>query len=275
MWCAKCQADVAAIASADHQRANCSSCGAELLVAPHLSNTSPLVRDPRELLARWAQEDALDPLQHLPPVSANPPAISPVAAGRRPKLPPKPPQRRYDGQHPVQSASEYSTAPTNPGLAPAPVPVQVQAPSVAPQTAGISAPYQDVVIHGQHLVAGIPHFEAAALLARQKKPDRSGRWVTFAGQLAAYVGVGTLTVGASLVLMAYFGGPTNYAPAGWLITTAGQMLLFLGVVTLVSGGMEQTTQEVADRIDSLGAKILSIEEYRAQKAATEKKTDAA
>jgi hypothetical protein len=37
------------------------------------------------------------------------------------------------------------------------------------------------------------------------------------------------------------------------------MFLFLGVVTLVSGGMEQTTNEVARRVDTLGEKIARLE----------------
>jgi hypothetical protein len=84
--------------------------------------------------------------------------------------------------------------------------------------------------------------------------------VALAGQLFAYVGVAGLTVGTVLVLMGYFGGPASYATTGWLITTAGQMLLFLGVVTLVSGGMEQTTQEVARRIDTIGERLVRIEQ---------------
>jgi len=64
-----------------------------------------------------------------------------------------------------------------------------------------------------------------------------------------------------MVLVSYFGGQPQHAPTGWLITTAGQMLLFLGVVTLVSGGMEQTTQEVARQIDTLSEKILRIEQH--------------
>jgi hypothetical protein len=76
----------------------------------------------------------------------------------------------------------------------------------------------------------------------------------------AYLGVGALTVGTVLILVGYFGGPASYAPTGWLITTIGQMFLFLGVVTLVSGGMEQTTHEVARRVDRLGEKISRLEE---------------
>jgi hypothetical protein len=79
--------------------------------------------------------------------------------------------------------------------------------------------------------------------------------------MLAYAGVLALTVGAAFVLLGYFGGPQwqSYTPTGWLITTTGQMLLFLGVVTLVSGGMEQTTEEVARRIDKLGQRMIRIE----------------
>ncbi len=69
-----------------------------------------------------------------------------------------------------------------------------------------------------------------------------------------------LTIGACMVVWSYFGGPANYAPTGWLIATAGQMLLFFGVVTLVSGGLEQTTEQVNKRIEQLGDHIIRIEQ---------------
>ena len=79
--------------------------------------------------------------------------------------------------------------------------------------------------------------------------------------MLAYAGVLALTIGAVFVILGYFGGPEwqSYTPTGWLLTTTGQMLLFLGVVTLVSGGMEQTTEEVARRIDRLGERFIRIE----------------
>ena len=69
-----------------------------------------------------------------------------------------------------------------------------------------------------------------------------------------------MTAGACLVVWSYFGGPSNYAPTGWLLSIAGQMLLFFGVVTLVSGGLEQTTEQVNKRIEQLGDHIIRIEQ---------------
>ncbi len=85
-------------------------------------------------------------------------------------------------------------------------------------------------------------------------------WSSMAGQFLAYAGVLGLTAGACLVVWSYFGGPANYAPMGWLLATAGQMLLFFGVVTLVSGGLEQTTDQVNKRIEQLGDHIVRIEQ---------------
>jgi hypothetical protein len=92
------------------------------------------------------------------------------------------------------------------------------------------------------------------------EPSASGNWSAAAGQLLAYAGVLGLTIGACMVVWSYFDGPTSYAPTGWLIATAGQMLLFFGVVTLVSGGLEQTTEQVNKRIEQLGDHIIRIEQ---------------
>jgi hypothetical protein len=124
---------------------------------------------------------------------------------------------------------------------------------VAP-AAKSDAPGPEYIVHKAHDL-GAPHFQPEPIALA----DKSTRWVALAGQLFAYLGVGTLTVGAVLVLMGYFGGTPNYSSTGWLVTTAGQMLLMLGVVTLISGGMEQTTQEVARRIDTIGERIGRIE----------------
>ena len=90
------------------------------------------------------------------------------------------------------------------------------------------------------------------------------------GQILSYIGILGLTAGTSFVIVGYFGGPASYAPTGWLVATVGQMLLFLGIVTLVSNGMEQTSDEVqktvnsrmdelSGRLESLGDKLIRIE----------------
>lgn len=94
----------------------------------------------------------------------------------------------------------------------------------------------------------------------RSEPSTTGNWSSMAGQFLAYAGVLGLTAGACLVVWSYFGGPANYAPMGWLLATAGQMLLFFGVVTLVSGGLEQTTEQVNKRIEQLGDHIIRIEQ---------------
>ena len=94
----------------------------------------------------------------------------------------------------------------------------------------------------------------------RSESSSTGSWSSMAGQLLAYSGVLGLTAGACLVVWSYFGGPANYAPMGWVLATAGQMLLFFGVVTLVSGGLEQTTEQVNQRIEQLGDHIIRIEQ---------------
>ena len=94
----------------------------------------------------------------------------------------------------------------------------------------------------------------------RSEPNATSGWSSLAGQFLAYAGVLGMTAGACMVVWSYFGGPANYAPTGWLLATAGQMLLFFGVVTLVSGGLEQTTEQVNKRIEQLGDHIIRIEQ---------------
>jgi hypothetical protein len=107
---------------------------------------------------------------------------------------------------------------------------------------------------------------------RQSTPEvSSGGWYNNIGQMLAYLGIICLTAGTCGVIVSYFGGPANYAPYGWLGATIGQMLLFLGIVTLISAGMEQTSQElrqavdqrmddVTQRLDQIGTRMMRIEE---------------
>lgn len=268
MWCDKCQADVAAMASPDNERLYCTTCGSALArtvgrdapatvalaepkahdaalaepVTPGTAKIGPAapadaartLRDPRELLARWAREDALDTLDFGAPA-------------KRDSIEKNKPALRFDAPHPVLNAPAAAFVERT----------AVQRPR-APASAVIESAQpvaQEYVIHRAH-APNPPHFQPVPV----SLADKSSKWVTLTGQLFAYLGVAGLTVGTVLVLMGYFGGPAGYAATGWLIATAGQMLLFLGVVTLVSGGMEQTTQEVARRIDTLGERLVRIEQ---------------
>lgn len=241
MWCEKCKSDVAAMASPDNERLYCTGCSSELtrpVSAAAIDDASVAVRktlpDPRELLARWAREDALGGLN----VGSRTPA----------EKPPEPrPQLRFDSSH----AAPQPQAPVVDRIARGPA----QTVSTARELPEL--PGRDLVIHTPHSINS-PHFQPA--VAPSAPADRSSKWVTLVGQIFAYIGVGGLTIGTVLVLVGYFGGPANYATTGWLVTTAGQMLLFLGVITLISGGMEQTTQEVARRIDTLGERLQRIEQ---------------
>lgn len=92
----------------------------------------------------------------------------------------------------------------------------------------------------------------------------SGSGLPGIGHILSYVGILGLTAGTSFVIVGYFGGPPSYAPTGWLVSTVGQMLLFLGIVTLVSNGMEQSSEQVQntvnDRMDELSGRMETLGE---------------
>jgi hypothetical protein len=119
-------------------------------------------------------------------------------------------------------------------------------------------------LHRHHESSESPHFDIQGSILGTER--RRTNWTSIVGQLVAYLGVALLTIGTTLIVWSYFGGPANYAPTGWLTTTAGQMLLFLGVVTLVSGGMEQTNEDVRTRIERLGERIIRIEQIAREQA---------
>jgi hypothetical protein len=101
-----------------------------------------------------------------------------------------------------------------------------------------------------------PHFEVS--------PAPRSNMTTIIGQSLAYIGVISLLVGTSMVILGHFGGESEYTPTGWLVTTVAQMLLFLGIINLVSGGMEQHNDEVARRIHSLSEHLVRIEQATAE-----------
>lgn len=261
MWCAGCQTDVAGEFSADGQSLRCSSCGGELsgVKSPSLH---PKTRQIRDLLERWSTRELLDP-DLAAPAGPQPEMLwaaasamsladvderelerelaqadaqdDPAPAGRSASARPK---FRLDSQHAPRAGSA------------SPVPAPHPRPAVEPSRRSRT--------DSPHAHARPPHFNIEAAFEGKKLP---GSGESLWGQLLAYAGIGLLTVGTGMVVWGYFGGPENYTPTGWLLATAGQMLLFLGVVTLVSGGMEQTTHEVSRRIQWLGDQMIRIERH--------------
>lgn len=248
MWCPTCQKDAATETSADGAWLVCRSCRRSLeAILPGEFDT----RSARELLERWSQEDLLAP----PPLDDLDEAAESTALSAEADLhseeqasPASKPKFRVDGAHaPIGGPARDHKGPRPPkGRRTA----QAQAPRPARR--------HDVA----HRQMPAPHFSMEAFVTSGGKSPGSSE--SLWGQVLAYLGVGLLTIGTTLVLWGYFGGPANYAPTGWLVTTAGQMLLFLGVVTLVSGGMQQTTHEVAQRVNYLGEHMQRIEEATQQ-----------
>ena len=265
MWCAACRADVAAELSADNRRMLCARCQSELGTAagaverpatgPRLQDTE---RNARELLARWSTQHLLEP-----PISAGPAPLIGANQSAPVEASVNKPVRRFDAAHsvpaPVMPASVASAeTPRERDSADGDEQPRerrrrnrVRQPRLAPvghEPAPLAAPPQE------------PSHDDLVRMAVQQPVTRHGNWTTTIGQLCAYGGVAVLTFGTVMVLSGYFGGPANYAPTGWLVAAVGQMLLFLGVVTLVSGGMEQTVDEVSWRIDHLAAQIMQLEQ---------------
>jgi hypothetical protein len=282
MWCKNCQADVAGEVSSDARSLLCTTCGGEVssIRAP---GPLPGTRGARELLERWNTEEALDPFQ---PRSRKSPldeddrqAVSPagsagetgtvfdqIASRTQPGSSRRPaPAEQQDAAEPdrPQRESRVARRPSRRTFR-----VDSGHASGEEQPAHAPHPPRDVYAsHGSRLdgshPAPAPHFDIEAAFDQRRKP---GRGESLWGQLLAYAGVGILTVGTGLVVWGYFGGPDSYTPTGWLLATAGQMLLFLGVVTLISGGMEQTTHEVTQRIERLGDHIIRIERHTSEHA---------
>ena len=74
------------------------------------------------------------------------------------------------------------------------------------------------------------------------------------------------TAGGALIVWNGFGHAPVNTPTSWLIATGGQMLLFLGIVTLVSSGLEQTSEDVNRQVRVLGEQLLRIEQGQAGQA---------
>lgn len=266
MWCANCQADVAAEVAADNRRVRCAHCGSEIDALRSLRTTDK-TREARQLLQRWssgrtpgvaagslgggaasvpdAPEPAAEDLQQ--PKDAAPLAETARAAARRD--PPhaalhSPPHAATPAPHRLQEARQSRT-----------VRLQGERPDVRRHPEFVHR--EDAA----HLSLPSPHLGRGYRSPYAAGPHQKN-WLSAFGQFLAYGGVLGLTVGTTLVLWGHFGDAQQaaYAPTGWLVATAGQMLLFLGVVTLVSTGIEQATEEMRRSTDSLSGRLQRLED---------------
>ena len=236
---------------ADNRRILCASCGSQIRSVPVLP-TEDKTRQARELLERWSKKKwsgETDEASESAPEPERQESNSP--------------QFRFDEPHPDPAAISRTSQNPRGVSEPKRVSSKRASQTVSTPRQPVSGPSLTQRTHEPHRYsAPPPHFSGEPLLEEEPPlGNSSSKLQAFWGQLLAYAGVLALTVGAAFVLLGYFGGPEwqSYAPTGWLITTTGQMLLFLGVVTLVSGGMEHTTEEVARRIDRLGQRLIRIE----------------
>ena len=256
MWCPNCKADVAAEVTGDNRRIHCATCGADITPAPALVGGAK-TREARNLLERWASERKTDSgapvlpaAGHGHPVVRAPLGGVTLEAEGPSTVVASPLAARAPSRF---AASEAAQVPSAPAAAPAQI---RQAPSGPYRTA---TQFESSRLHRQHEFApSVPHFDVQGNLRDHDRKHTN--WAGVVGHLLAYAGVGILTVGTTLVVWSYFGGPPAYAPTGWLTCVAGQMLLFLGVVTLVSGGIEQAGEEVKLRIERLGERMVRIEQ---------------
>lgn len=295
MWCANCQDDVATEISEDAQSLKCITCG-EIVRKVFAPSLHPQTKTARDLLQKWAEEqkeelaqqtqqqkikssepqvqspdaevsaqdndvksidsdaigtvESIDSNEEVTQVEAN----SALAADQKSQ-----PKFRVDAAHEETILPGRSNEHQVSEMASSEPHSQNSDPTDSEQSDLVpDVDHRRHLNHTIHEQAPAPHFDVAVAAKQAKK--RPGRSEAIWGQLLAYAGVGILTVGTVLVLWGYFGMIEQYASTGWLLSTAGQMLLLLGIVTLVSGGMQQTTHEVTERIEYLGGRMMRIEE---------------
>ncbi len=249
MWCTNCQSDVAAEVSADSKHVHCAICGSDLGTTA-AARISDKTQEARELLARWSNREVLDPYGPLAKSELRPTSTSSLfdQSETHPlkSMPQEPaePERNFEEPAAFQTSIEESK--------------QENAFQTDDNFTGTTHEERESVSFQETSIPQL-HAEYQNIQTLIEEDDQRPNWLALVGQLMAYGGVAVLTIGTTLVLWGYYGGPANYASTGWLISTAGQMLLFLGVITLVSAGMEQSSTSVSRRIDSLSQRIFLFE----------------
>lgn len=226
MWCPACRADVAAELSQDSRRFRCARCGVELGIA----KGAPGAALPTPAHPADAERNARELLARWSAQNQlTAPAVIRPATPIDPPIVAMPPAAEATGQN-----DETKTQPHRK--------------TKRRLDRSMAADMPPSILHEP---------------PSAKKPTSLGSTV---GQMCAYFGIGLITCGTSVVLWGFFGGPENFAPTGWLVTTIGQMFLFLGVVTLISSSMEQTSADMANRIDALGQRLIRIELLQREQA---------
>lgn len=259
MWCPSCRADVAAELSTDNRRMMCARCRTDIGAAAGASihsahsasqpRTTEAERDARELLARWSAQNVLEPVAGIKPIPSS------MGSSETSHMPPS--ELRFDPPKLITPApsTQFVSAVRQ---QPAPV---LQMPSTAAPTS-IDAANQSEAIEQEKSVdttyTNNQHNTRHDDDGHVSFATRRASWMSLAGQLCAYAGVGLLTCGTVLVMWSYFGGPGRYMPTGWLIAAVGQMLLFLGVIALISSGLDQSSHEIGWRINHLAEEVHSM-----------------
>lgn len=225
-------------------------------------------KDPQELLARWASDEILDP--YGPMLGKDAPTQSskyaPIDLTRQvadPALKEDP-----DDQFTMTRTLPLTTAELTASTPMKRATAGEDTKSDAPRTTIEVPPATATESPNEHASQNPPgetetntNLPPASAQELSPRPavKRGGGSLMVLGQILAYIGVLSLTIGSTFVLWGFFGDKPHYAPMGWLVLTAGQMLLFLGIVTLVSGGIEQTTSNVDIQFEALNDHILRIE----------------
>ncbi|TWU08652.1 hypothetical protein CA54_38880 [Symmachiella macrocystis] len=238
-------------------------------------------KDPQELLARWASDEILDPYGPVLDKDSNSQSsASPVdylgnitdAAGGEDLDGPFAMARTLPlttDELTASTPAKRPVAPVEPESEKKPQTTELPPATIA---AAKPTPPQDnepaPVDSHQETAETNPPVAHQVQLPREPAAKRGGGSLMVLGQILAYIGVLSLTIGSTFVLWGFFGDKPHYTPMGWLVLTAGQMLLFLGIVTIVSGGIEQTTSTVDIQFTALNEQILRIEQAVHSQAAT-------
>lgn len=249
MWCDRCRTDAAAEISGSTGRAACATCGNDLGPIRR-----PATDHARELLRKWSAgidlevipESSVERPDLTSPMPTRDSALVSTTMVKRDRI------RQNADAVPRDRNSRQDDSSTEPPIAVMPFATTVETPPA-------------IRIDAAHTEgAKTPHFDVQLAIAAGS--DRGGNGAQIIGQVLAYAGVLSLTVGTALVIWSYFGGESDYAPTGWLVATGGQMLLFLGVVTLVAGSLEQTNREVRVRVEAIGERLARIEQIAVELA---------